>query len=158
MIRDWLFADESNICGFRAAGVLIRDNELLLQSHGNEFALPGGHVVLGETAEDAIIREFKEEIRLDILCAKLLWIEESFWNWGSKKAHSISFYYLTSLKDGSDISGNFLETSKDNKDVLFQWASLEDLGKIAVYPSFVKYEIKNISGDIKHFVTNTWEN
>ncbi|NLP48405.1 MAG: hypothetical protein GX345_05605 [Clostridiales bacterium] len=47
---DWLFSGENYICNFRSAGVLIRNNKILLQrdKEGLEYALPGGHVKIGE--------------------------------------------------------------------------------------------------------------
>ena len=156
MIKDWLFSEGSYICHFRAAGVLIRDSKILLQKHNDEYALPGGHVAFGETSEDALIREIKEEIGADILCDNLLWVEENFWNWGSKKAHNILFYYYVSFINDKNIDDDFIETSKDNKDVLFQWVPIDELKQITVFPPFIKDEIYNISGPVKHFIRSEW--
>ena len=51
MNKDWLFTGEGYVCGLRAAGVLIRNNMILVQKDkdGNEYALPGGHIKVGET-------------------------------------------------------------------------------------------------------------
>lgn len=103
MDKDWLFATEEYICELRTVGVLIRDNKILVQRDrdGNEFALPGGHVKIGETLENGLIREFKEETGADILCKRILWSEECFWEWKGKQAHTIAFYYLIELCEGS---------------------------------------------------------
>ena len=46
MEKDWLFKDEDFICNFRSAGILIKNNKILLQREktGFKYALPGGHV------------------------------------------------------------------------------------------------------------------
>jgi len=152
MIKDWLFSDESGICHFRTAGILIRGNKILLQKHGDEYAVPGGHVSFGEASEAALVREFKEELGADVSCERLLWVEENFWNWGSKKAHNISFYYLISLADSTNIA----EVSQDNKNVSFHWVSFDELKQLTVYPQFIKDEIGDIFGGVKHFVRNDW--
>ena len=54
-------------------GALIinsNDEILLVKSHKwieKKWTVPGGHIELGETAHDAIIREVKEETNLDEL-------------------------------------------------------------------------------------------
>lgn len=74
MKSDWLFQSESNICSFRTVGVLLRDNKILVQwdKDGTEYALPGDHVKIGETSEESLIREYKEETGADIVCNRLI--------------------------------------------------------------------------------------
>ena len=76
---------------FNKAGEL-----LLLKSHKwpGKYVVPGGHVELGETIEEAAIREAKEETGLDIYDLMFINFQEfiydpSFW----KKRHFIFFDY-----------------------------------------------------------------
>ena len=64
MEKDWLFATDEYICDLRTVSVLIKDNKILVQrdKDGNEYALPGGHVKIGETLENGLIRETMEEM------------------------------------------------------------------------------------------------
>ncbi len=81
-------------------GALIRNDEgkiLLCDSHKwpGLYTVPGGHVELGETCEDALVREIREEVGLEIKVEELLSIQQviypkEFW----KKAHFIFFDYL----------------------------------------------------------------
>ena len=153
--KDWLFSDDSYICNFRSVGVLIRDGKILVQrdKNGTEYALPGGHVKVGETAEASIIREYKEETGADITCDRMIWIDESFWKWGKKDAHTIAFYFLVSLHSRIDIpdNGEFF-SQKDNCDVVLKWMPIDELGDITIYPTYLKDKITNIADDIEHFV------
>jgi 8-oxo-dGTP pyrophosphatase MutT (NUDIX family) len=56
------------------AGLLvIQDNKLLLAFSKNKkaFYLPGGKIDQGETSQEAIIREIKEELNIDLIPEKL---------------------------------------------------------------------------------------
>jgi 8-oxo-dGTP diphosphatase len=70
----------------------------------NQFALPGGFVEVGETVEEAIVREAKEETSLYIELIKLLGVysEPS----RDPRGHTVTVCYLArgfgKLKAGSD--------------------------------------------------------
>ena len=59
----------------RVCAVIIKDNKILLMrriKEGQEyFVFPGGGIEGNESAEDAIIREIKEELSLDAKIDKL---------------------------------------------------------------------------------------
>jgi len=46
---------------------------------GDKFTVPGGHIELGERAEDAIKREVKEETGLDVESVSLLLVQEAIY-------------------------------------------------------------------------------
>ncbi|OLE90610.1 MAG: hypothetical protein AUF79_09750 [Crenarchaeota archaeon 13_1_20CM_2_51_8] len=86
-------------------GALIVNEEgkiLLTKSHKwfNKYTLPGGHIEVGETMKEAIIREVKEEVGLDVEVAEMLLMQEAifaeeFW----KKKHFIFFDFLCKSRD-----------------------------------------------------------
>ena len=66
---DILFRTEEYVFSYRVAGICIQNKKVLLQKPTNDtaFAFPGGHVTFGETNAQTLIREFQEEIGVDIL-------------------------------------------------------------------------------------------
>ena len=67
------------------------------------YTVPGGHIELGETMEDALVREIKEETNLDICDIEFLLYQEfirdpAFW----KKKHFI-FFDFTCRTDSDDV-------------------------------------------------------
>lgn len=85
MSRNFRFTQDEYFGGLRVAGVLMRDGKIL-------YALPGGGVQIGETAEAALIREYQEKISVEIEAKKLLWTEENFWEYNGKK-HQLERYH-----------------------------------------------------------------
>jgi nucleoside triphosphatase len=89
-------------------GALIFDPEgkfLLLKSHKwlGKYVIPGGHIELGETIEQALIREIKEETNLDIYDIEFLIFQEfifdkTFW----QKGHYIFFDHACKT-DSTDV-------------------------------------------------------
>lgn len=60
--------------------LIHKDNKYLLQNRVKEdwngFALPGGHVEIGESIVDAVVREMKEETGLTISNPKLCGVKQ----------------------------------------------------------------------------------
>ena len=157
MEQDWIFQTGDYNCDLRVAGVLVRDGKILVQrdANGSEYALPGGHVHLGETLESALLREYREETGAAIRCLKMLWSEECFWAWQGRQNHNISFYYLIELRDSASLPdlGRFIP-HKDNSHVVIGWLPIEQLQDVTIYPEFLKQEIDHLDGGMKHFVTH----
>ena len=155
--KDWNFKVDNNICNFRSVGVLIQDGKILVQRDrgGTEYALPGGHVQIGESSIDSLIREYKEETGAEIICDRLLWIEECFWEWNGQKTNTIALYYKINLADRDSIPyGDEFVSQKDNCNVLLGWIPVEKLTEINIYPSFIKEKILDIRSYPEHFITH----
>ena len=155
MTNDWLFKTQDKIFGFRSSGVLLIDGKILLQRSVNDtgYALPGGHVAWGETGAEAVVREYKEEIGVDVTVHRLLWVEENFWQWGDKKSHHICHHYLISADDSQiPTNGSFKPLTTDESSLIFRWIDISEINTYEVYPQFLKEKINNLSDNIEHFV------
>lgn len=89
--------------------LIIYEEKLVLIKRKNPpykdmFALPGGFVDIGETAEEAVIREAKEETNLDIEIIRLLGVYSDPKR--DPRGHTISICFITAghgdIKAGDD--------------------------------------------------------
>ena len=155
MEKDWIFRTEEYSCGLRAAGVWIKDDMLLVQrdAGGAEYALPGGHVHIGETTEHALVREFGEELSVQVCIRRLLWTEECFWQWNGRMNHDLCFYYL--IDGDADIlpaPGCFVP-HRDNPRVEVGWLPVSELEGAVIYPAFIRERIRQLDAEPAHFIT-----
>lgn len=158
-MSDILFHRDNYVFSYRVAGILLRDDKILLQKPTNDtgFAVPGGHVELGETNAETLIREFKEEISTDITVKDLKWVAEIFFPWGDEPCHQICLYYDVALKDKSQIplDGIFIGDERiEGRDfkIEFHWIPIEALSQIEVYPTNIADLMKRYGEGVQHFV------
>ena len=158
-MSDIIFHRDNYIFDYRVAGILVYDNRVLLQAPKNtgEYALPGGHAALGETNAETLIREWREEVGVDITVGDLKWVEENLFSWGDKKAHQISLSYIVKLKDRAKIplTGSFVsreyKTDDDNA-IWFHWLSIDELKRYIVYPAKAPELLSRLDEGVQHSV------
>jgi len=158
-MSDIIFKTDDWVFSYRVAGILIHNNKLFLQKPTNDtgFALPGGHVSLGETNVETLIREFKEEIGADITVGDLKWVGELFFPWDDRPCHQIGLYYSVQLKEKSQIplDGSFIgleQIEGRNFDIEFHWIPLDEMKNIEIYPTNVPDLLSKIDEGVQHFI------
>jgi len=68
----------------------------------DKHTVPGGHIELGELAEDAIRREVKEETGLEVDVVKLLLVQQAVYpKFYCKHEHFVFMDYLCRTKDST---------------------------------------------------------
>ena len=79
----------------RVGGITFVDKKILLITHikGKEYwVIPGGRCEFGEAATDTIVREYKEELNLNIEVIKFLFYNESLPP--SYPVHTLNLFFL----------------------------------------------------------------
>lgn len=91
----------------RVYGILVHDNKVLVSDEHikgmNITKLPGGGLEFGEGTIECVIREFKEELSLDIEVISHFYTTDFFVNSAfSVNSQVISIYYLVNAKHQFD--------------------------------------------------------
>lgn len=78
--------NENTNWGQSVTGVVIKDNKVLLARHtygGGKgmLIIPGGYVNFGETPQDALVREFKEETGIEVKPINIIGIRFNMHDW-----------------------------------------------------------------------------
>lgn len=98
----------------RACGLCYREDSILLVKHDIDgeilWAPPGGGVEFGESIENSIIREFKEECNLDVIPDQFLFFTEYI----SHPLHSIELFYNIKSYEGNLFIGQDPEVKDRN--------------------------------------------
>ena len=114
-----------------AAAVVIHEGRVLLIRRGQppdagEWSIPGGAVELGESVEDALRREIREETGLEIAVGPLLEIYERV---ERDDAGGVRFHFVV-IDYRCTVTGGTLRAGDDAADVAL--ADLDDLDRYAL--------------------------
>ena len=146
---------------YRVVGIITKDDKYLVQNiEGKDyFVLPGGHVRAGENSDNALIREIKEEVEIDIMKEdfRLVCYHENIYEKNNRIEHWIEQYYLIDVKGKLEKDNwSYIEHDIDRvKKLNYMFVNKEELEKIDLKPLSVKELI--ISGnfkDISHIISD----
>ena len=142
---------------YRVVGVAIHDNRVLLHRAGDEpfWTLPGGRAEIGETAEDTIRREMREELSTDVEVLRLLWFIENFFDYGSVSYHEVALYFLIRFPpDSKPMAQNVFELADGATTLRFRWVPLEGetLTNLPLLPPFLALGLRDLPTSVAHVV------
>ena len=122
-------------------GLAIKDDKLLVSecvdtvSNQTFYRCLGGGIEFLERRSDALKREFKEEIDVDIIIKEFLGVSENIFNFNGKDAHELVFYYSIDIPES-----NYREKYIDSDDGgEAKWISIHEFknGEKVLYPKEV---------------------
>ena len=122
--------------------LIIREGKLLLEKRRSnpgkgKWSIPGGIVELGETLEQTVIREVKEETNLDVERPEHIDIVDNieFDENDTIKYHFVIIDYFVKLKGGT------LRAGSDAADL--QWVALDKVKELDLTRTFREFITRN---------------
>jgi 8-oxo-dGTP diphosphatase len=115
--------------------VIVHEGKIVLEKRGNEpskgkWSIPGGLVELGESLEQAVIREVKEETCLDVENPCLIDVVDNvdLDEKGKVKYHYVIIDYLVHVKNGT------VQAASDAAEL--RWVPFDEVEKYDLTTSF----------------------
>jgi len=129
----------------RATAVIIKGDSILLIHRFRDgiefFVLPGGGVEEGESIEEAVIREVKEETNFDVKINRKLWEYENNYNGNIKMHH---FYLITNFSGNMELGGEEAEGNSEKNRFILEWHKISEITKLPLKPEAIKEKILKI--------------
>ena len=130
-MEDIKIKDENGKFRLRVSGMIIKNNKLLVHETQKfkGYCLPGGHVEVGESTKQAILREMKEELKINVKITDLFCINENIYDTGETTSQEINYYYKLENLDFLPDESFFVKeidigVVKEHK---FAWIDINDL-------------------------------
>jgi len=121
-----------------AYAIVVHEDHILMVSERGLFHLPGGGVELGETPEQALIRDVGEETGLQVAVSELAGVRTTFFTQAHKltimeRTHvqSLLLYYSCDLVGGT-LSIDGLTEDERAYGLTPEWVSISRLDEVAV--------------------------
>lgn len=154
---DITFQSNQQKFNYRVCGMMIQDGKILAMQDERSpyFYLPGGRVKLGETAEEAVIRELGEELGIAPKIIRPLWLCQSFFREEVDKLHyhELCIYFLVDIGDTELLkNGESFTLPEGAHTHKFTWLAFAELEKAYFYPLFLKKDIFHLPD---HFTIRT---
>ncbi len=149
---DISYRTESGKFNYRVCAMIISDDKILAMHDERSpyYYLPGGRVGMGETAEDAVLREVKEELGITAEIVRPLWLNQAFFteDVDHLRYHELCIYFLMDISETDLLErGTVFTVTEGQRTHTFEWLDFDRLQDEYFYPLFLKKEIFNLPNE-----------
>ncbi|HEM6342418.1 TPA: NUDIX domain-containing protein [Streptococcus suis] len=138
----------NQIFGVRATALIIKDGKIFLtKDYKGRYYTIGGAIAVNETAQDAVVREVKEELGIDSCVNQLAFVVENQFTHENIDFHNIEFHFIVEPVGEMPkemIEGKLKQTC--------EWIALDNLVNLDVVPAFLTQELPIWNGQVKYII------
>lgn len=152
------FERDGNWFRYRAGAIIIEDDCVLMVRNDRDhyYYSVGGGVQLGETAEQAVVREVYEETGERYEVDRLAVVHENFFNdshglLAGLECHEIAMFFLMKPKGIKEFHhDSYTHGVKEE----MCWVPIAELHKHKAFPSFLQEYLQNPCEGVAHYITD----
>ena len=157
MASDLTLPADGGFLNLRVGAIIQKDGRVLMVRNpaADYLYSVGGRVSFGETLEQAVLREVREETGVPLEIDRLGFVHEAFFTGdcgkvNGKPVQELSFYfYMKTPENFSPVCGSL---SCEGHGESLVW--LDPESDVKYFPAFFREELKHPSQGVKHIVTD----
>jgi 8-oxo-dGTP pyrophosphatase MutT (NUDIX family) len=148
---------DEGVINLRVGAVITKENKVLMTKNPRDdyYYSVGGRIKIGETSEQAVIREVYEELGVKLPVDRLGFINENYFygdigDGKERQIYEICFYYY--MKTPADYEPRVNSVTNGGITETFEWIPF-DTDK-TIYPVFFKTELYEPCETVKHIISD----
>lgn len=153
-MNDIQFAADSGMFNCRVVGICIKENKIFLSKMRSDdyWTFIGGKAMFGESTDEAVIREYSEEVGAALQVDHLMAVIENFFKLDGKQWHQYIFFYL--LRDENNVLEPFdgERHIADESNAVYKWFDLSGLDGIKIKPDCAAEILKKLPKHTEHYI------
>lgn len=145
------------LINLRVGAIIQRNGELLMTGNTRDAYLysVGGRIKMGETAQEAVVREVLEETGVRMEVDRLVFVHENYFQIdlapnAGKPVYELCFYYLMQVP--ADFEPICESRTEDGMTEFLRWVRPDT--PIRIYPEFFRTELEHLGPNVKFISTD----
>ena len=140
---------------YRVGAIIIHNGRILMVKNNRApyFYSVGGRVKFDDTCDEAVKREVKEELGVDLEIDRPVFLHELFFDEGTTKEHfhEVSIYFLMKTPENVEKIICASVDERGSREELC-WIQIEKFGGYEAYPNFFATELMRLPTSLKRIV------